>query len=52
MSHDISTAILNDIARSAEMQYQYSDVIVSVMASQNTGVSIIYSIVCSGADQR
>ena len=30
----------------------YSDVIMSVMASQITGVSIVYSTVCSGADQR
>ena len=30
----------------------YSDVIMSAMASQITGVSIVYSTVCSGADQR
>ena len=30
----------------------YSDVIMGVMASQTTSVSIVYSIVCSGADQR
>ena len=30
----------------------YSDVIMSVMASQITGVLIVYSTVCSGADQR
>ena len=30
----------------------YSDVIVSTMASQATGVSIVYSTVCSGTDQR
>ena len=30
----------------------YSDVIMSVVTSQITGVSIVYSIVCSGADQR
>ena len=30
----------------------YSDVIMSAMASQITGVSIVYSIVCSCADQR
>ena len=30
----------------------YNDVIMSAMASQITGVSIVYSIVCSGADQR
>ena len=32
--------------------YHYSDVIMSAMASQITGVSIVYSVVCSGADQR
>ena len=30
----------------------YNNVIMSAMASQNTSVSIVYSIVCSGADQR
>ena len=30
----------------------YSDVIMSAMASQITGVMIVYSTVCSGADQR
>ena len=30
----------------------YSDVIMSTMASQTTGVSTVYSNVCSGADQR
>ena len=30
----------------------YSDVIMSVMASQINGVSTVYSTVCSGADQR
>ena len=30
----------------------YSDVIMRVMASQINGVSIVYSTVCSGADQR
>ena len=30
----------------------YGDVIMSAMASQITGVSILYSTVCSGADQR
>ena len=30
----------------------YSDVIMNAMASQNTGVSIVYSTVCSGAYQR
>ena len=30
----------------------YSDIIMSAMASQITGVSIVYATVCSGADQR
>ena len=30
----------------------YSDVIMNAMASQITGVSIVYSTVCSGADQK
>ena len=30
----------------------YNDVIMSAMASQITGVSIVYSTVCSGVDQR
>ena len=34
------------------LQDHYSDVIMSAMASQITGVSIVYSIICSGADQR
>ena len=34
------------------LRYHYSDVIMSVMASQITGVLIVYSIVCSGAGQR
>ena len=32
--------------------HHYSDVITSAMASQTTGVSIVYSTVCSGIDQR
>ena len=32
-------------------QWHYSDVIMSVIAFQNTGISIAYSAVCSGADQ-
>ena len=31
---------------------RYRDVIMGAIASQITGVSIVYSIVCSGADQR
>ena len=32
--------------------YHYNDVIMSAMASQITGVLIVYSTVCSGSDQR
>ena len=31
---------------------QYGDISIGAMASQSTGVSIVYSTVCSGADQR
>ena len=34
------------------MHCHYSDVIMDAMASQITGVSIVYSTVCSDADQR
>ena len=34
------------------VRVHYSDVIMSTMVSQITGVSIVYSTVCSGADQR
>ena len=34
------------------MGKHYSDVIMGAMASQITGVSIVFSTVCSGADQR
>ena len=32
--------------------FQYSDIIMSMMASQITCVSIVYSTICSGTDQR
>ena len=35
-----------------EQFFHYSDVMMGAMASQNTGVSVVYSTVCSGADQR
>ena len=34
------------------MTTHYGDVIMIAMASQITGVSSVYSTVCSGADQR
>ena len=36
----------------AALLTHYSDVMMSPMASQIAGVSIVYSTVCSGADQR
>ena len=44
--YNINTASTLPVAR------HYSDVIMSVMASQITGISSVCSIVCSGADQR
>ena len=38
--------------QSSSILVHYSDVIMSAMAFQITGVSIVYSTVCSGADQR
>ena len=32
--------------------FSYSDIIMNVMVSQITSVSIVYSTICSGADQR
>ena len=32
--------------------FHYSDIIMSMMASQITGISIVYSTICSGTDQR
>ena len=34
------------------LSWQYSDIIMSAIASQITGRSIVYSTICSGADQR
>ena len=43
------TWIINQLRRCYN---HHSDVTMSAMASQNTGVSIVYSTVCSGVDQR
>ena len=43
------TTTLNHMAF---LRSHYSDVIMSTMACQITGVSIVYSTVCSGADLR
>ena len=42
----------SDAERSLEPGAQYSDVIMSAMATQITGVSTVSSVVCSGAHQR
>ena len=44
-AHDLPTCWLRN-------QCHYSDVIISMVASQITGVSIVYTTVCSGTDQR
>ena len=36
----------------ANRLFHYSDVIMSAMASQITGISIVFSTICSGSDQR
>ena len=43
---------LQKITLGTDRTEHYSDVIMSVMASQITGVSIVYSTFRSGADQR
>ena len=47
----ISGALAIEILQSCTKPSHYIDVIMSAMA-QITGVSIVYSTVCSGADQR
>ena len=49
-NHSIST--LEGSLQLREMSYHYSDIIMSMMASQITGISIACSSVCSGTDQR
>ena len=46
------TAAPDVIHHYKDMETYYSDVIMSAMASQITGVSIVYLTYCSGADQR
>ena len=43
--------MINEVDADGRCQ-NYSDVIMSTMASQTTSVSIVHSTVCSGADQR
>ena len=49
-SRGVSMRTYNEVFH--EIPFHYSGVIMSVMASEITGVSIVYSTVCSGADQR
>ena len=44
--------VLLDIVVMLWAIHHYNDGIMSEMASQITGVSIVYSTLCSGADQR
>ena len=50
--HQLSAAGWSRIFRVFASKYHYSDVIMSTMASQITSVSIVYSTVGPGADQR
>ena len=45
-AHRLYTGIINSLTN------HYTDVIMSVMASQITHFSVLYSTICSGADQR
>ena len=46
----VSYDLVNNASRNTSETHHYSDVIMSAMASQITGVSIVYSTVCSGAE--
>ena len=39
-------------AHTVNAEWHYSDIIMSITASQITGISFVYSTVCSGTDQR
>ena len=52
MWHVTLVVIIRPTMRIPHPFTHYNDVIMSAMASQITGVSIAYSAVCSGADQR
>ena len=41
-----------DHTRCSQCRQHYSDVIMNAMASQITGISIVYSTVCCGADKK
>ena len=50
VSHDKN--MLNDTAAPQFFMFHYNDVIMSAMASQITGVSIVWSTLCSATQQR
>ena len=50
--HHCATLVGSSCANFRCLHWHYSDVIMSAMASQITGVSLVYSIVCSDAEQR
>ena len=49
---NVGEFMLENVKTLVDYPLHYSDVIMSEMASHITGVSIVYSTVCSGADQR
>ena len=48
----VDTVLLQCLNLNRSTIFHYSDVIINAIAPQLTGVSMVYSIVCSGADQR
>ena len=52
-THNINITMLHNVAYDWTLLFHHnSDVIMGKMASKITGVSIVYSTICSGADQR
>ena len=51
ISQDWYRMIINSIFANFQIIH-YIDVVMSAMTSQITGVSVVYSTICSGADQR
>ena len=50
--HKVTRDLLIVLTSFCLLEKHYSNVLMSALASQITGVSIVFSIVCSGADQR
>ena len=48
----VAGKLIRHYAHVASLHCHYSDVTMSAMASQITGIMIVYSTVCSGVDQR